>query len=153
MNRGQRLIAILGAALLLVVALVVLAPGEDETPQDATTSAPVATAPAATTGAPATITVAPAPEPEPASTTVRVRGGKPVGDVQTIKVESGEQARIEVSSDDDTSGEIHLHGYDIERDLEAGGTVRFSFTADAEGIFEMELEETATQIAKVKVSP
>jgi hypothetical protein len=60
--------------------------------------------------------------------------------------------RVVVSSPD-TTDEVHLHGYDIKRDLKAGGRVRFSFTAEAEGIFEMELEGSATQIAKVEVRP
>ncbi|HEX6654079.1 MAG TPA: hypothetical protein VF072_15145, partial [Thermoleophilaceae bacterium] len=33
---------------------------------------------------------------------------------------------------------IHLHGYDIEKDVEAGKPATFKFTADIEGIFEIE---------------
>ena len=33
---------------------------------------------------------------------------------------------------------IHLHGYDTEKDIEAGKPATFKFTADIEGIFEIE---------------
>jgi heme/copper-type cytochrome/quinol oxidase subunit 2 len=112
------------------------------------------TQPAATNttgGAPETSSVA-TPAPQPQYIVVNVRAGKPVGGVRTIALTSGDRARIEVRSAD-TSDEVHLHGYDIKRDLKPGGRVRFSFKADAEGIFEMELESSATQIAKLKVEP
>ena len=41
----------------------------------------------------------------------------------------------------DVADEVHLHGYDISRDVPAGGTVRISFTATLPGRFEVELEE------------
>ncbi len=72
--------------------------------------------------------------------------------MKKITVTKGDRVRIEVASPD-TSDEIHLHGYDLKRDLKAGGRVRFSFGADAEGIFEIELEGTGTQIGKLVVEP
>jgi heme/copper-type cytochrome/quinol oxidase subunit 2 len=81
-----------------------------------------------------------------------VRDGKPLGGVQKIRVKKGKQARIAVSSPD-TASEIHLHGYDLMRDLKAGGEVRFSFEANADGIYEMELEGTGVKIAELVVEP
>ena len=81
-----------------------------------------------------------------------MRGGQPVGGVKRIEVTKGDDVVIVVSSRD-TAGEIHLHGYDIKRDLEAGGSVRFSFTADADGIYEIELEGSGVQIGKLVVQP
>jgi FtsP/CotA-like multicopper oxidase with cupredoxin domain len=152
MSNGTRIGLLVGTVVILVLAFVLLSPGDDDELGTATT--PTATAPSATTPAagepPATMTaVAP---PAPTFETIRVRGGKPVGGVQTITVEKGDRARIEVSSPD-TSDEIHLHGYDIARDLKAGGRVRFSFEANAEGIFEIELEGAGTQIGKLVVEP
>ncbi|HUR86987.1 MAG TPA: hypothetical protein VMY78_16765 [Solirubrobacteraceae bacterium] len=153
MTGAQRLILIVGTVLVLGVGLVVLSSGSDD---DDSTAGTTVTTPIVTTDAPATTTgtiAEPAPAPEPAFETVEVRGGKPVGGVKSITVKSGDRARIEVRSADDTADEVHLHGYDIKRDLEAGGRVRFSFVANAEGIFEMELEGSATQIAKIAVEP
>ena len=44
--------------------------------------------------------------------------------------------RIVVSSD--VPDEIHLHGYDIEKEAAPGKPARFRFKADAEGAFELE---------------
>jgi hypothetical protein len=38
----------------------------------------------------------------------------------------------------DAHDDIHLHGYDIEKPVEAGKPARFKFKASIEGIFEME---------------
>jgi heme/copper-type cytochrome/quinol oxidase subunit 2 len=141
MSNQMRLGVLVGAIVVVVLAFVLLSSGGDDTSGPATTTA---------------ATTTPAGEPRartaPAFETIRVRGGKPVGGVQTITVRKGELARIEVTSPD-TSDEIHLHGYDLKRDLKAGGRVRFSFTANAEGIFEMELESASTQIGKLVVEP
>jgi hypothetical protein len=64
--------------------------------------------------------------------------------------------RIVVSSD--APDEIHLHGYDIEKEVEPGKPAVFAFTAAIEGIFEMEshVAEDAgrdPQVAKLTVEP
>jgi FtsP/CotA-like multicopper oxidase with cupredoxin domain len=156
MTSAQRTALLVGAVILLGGGFI-LASGSDDGNDStvATATTPAATTTVVTTPTP-TSTNAPqaavTPEPEPAFTTIVVRGGKPVGGVKTIKAKKGDRVRIEVSSPDTTS-EVHLHGYDIKRELKAGGKVRFSFDAKLEGIFEMELEETAVPIAKIEVSP
>ncbi|MBS1845580.1 MAG: hypothetical protein JST53_14280 [Actinobacteria bacterium] len=87
----------------------------------------------------------------PPVTTIVVREGEPVGGVAELTYDKGERARFSVTSD--SAEEIHLHGYDIGKDVEAGGTVTFDFDADLEGVFEVELEERATQIAQLTVNP
>ncbi|MEA2234959.1 MAG: hypothetical protein QOD83_4775 [Solirubrobacteraceae bacterium] len=155
MNSRQRIGLLLAALAALAVAFFVLSPGEtkNDTASTATQPSPSTQAPTtSTTGGYAAEPTPPAATQEPQFIVVRVRGGKPVGGVRTIKVTAGERVRIEVQSPD-TSDEVHLHGYDIKRDLKAGGRVRFSFKADAEGIFEMELEGSRTPIAKIEVAP
>ena len=44
--------------------------------------------------------------------------------------------RIVVTAD--APDEIHLHGYDITKNAAAGTPARFSFTANLEGVFEIE---------------
>jgi heme/copper-type cytochrome/quinol oxidase subunit 2 len=142
---------------VLVLAFILLSPEADDNSNTAdtptTTAPPVTTSRApATTGTTATPPAPPAADHEPAYQRVLVRAGKPVGGIKKITVRKGQRARIEVTSPD-TSDEIHLHGYDIARDLKAGGRVRFAFDADAEGIFEIELEGAGTQIAQLTVEP
>ena len=140
MSNAQRLVLLAGAVLVIVVGFVVLSPGGSDNSgnQQATTAA--------------TTPTAAAPEPAPPTATIQVRGGKPAGGAKTVTVRKGDRVTIVVGSPD-TTAEIHLHGYDVKRGLKAGGRVRFSFTATAEGIFEMELEQTETQIAKLEVRP
>ncbi len=150
MSRSARIAALVATLVVLVVAFFVLRPSDEA---DTPTTTQAAPAPPPATGTDTTTAPAPPPPPPaPEFAKIRVRDGKPVGGVKNIEVTKGDRARIEVSSPD-TSDEIHLHGYDISRDLKAGGRVRFSFEADADGIYEMELEGAGVQIGKLVVNP
>ena len=83
--------------------------------------------------------------------TIVVRNGEPVGGVRELEYDAGERVRFEVRSD--VADEVHVHGYDLTKDVAAGGTVSFSFPADIEGIFEVELEGLTEQIAELRVNP
>jgi len=157
MNTGARIGVVVATIVVLVLAFVLLSPEADDdsnTAQTPTTSAPAitTTVPEAGTTPPPAADHEPAPEPEPTFERVSVRAGKPVGGIQRIEVKKGDRARFEVTSTD-TTEELHLHGYDITRDLKPGSRARFSFDANAEGIFEIELHGTGTQIAQLTVEP
>lgn len=153
MSRSARIAAIAGTLVVLVVAFVALRPGDDDGTTTTATQATTSPTTGTTTTAATTATgAATATTPKPEYAMIVVRDGKPVGGVQKITVTKGDQARIEVSSQD-TSDEIHLHGYDLMRDLEAPGSVRFSFKADADGIYEIELEGAGVQIGELVVEP
>lgn len=92
----------------------------------------------------------PATQKEPLETIV-VRGGEPVGGVRELEYSAGSQVRFQVRSD--VADEVHVHGYDLMEDVKAGGTVSFSFPADIEGIFEVELEDQQVQVAELRVNP
>lgn len=83
--------------------------------------------------------------------TIEVRDGEPVGGIQTLEFSAGEEIRFRVSSD--TAEEIHVHGYDIAKDVPAGGTIEFDFPAELEGIYEAELEGLGVQIAELRINP
>lgn len=80
-----------------------------------------------------------------------IEGGRPVGGVKELTYAKGDRIRFEVRSD--VSDEIHVHGYDLMKDVEAGGTIGFDFPATIEGIFEVELEGRKEQIAELRVNP
>jgi hypothetical protein len=134
----------LAAVAVVVVLFVVLGGGDDDGGGGATTQTQ------ATTG-----TTGPAPaEPkpaQPAAERVVVVGGKPRGGVQRLNFKSGERVRFVVESD--VADEVHVHGYDVAKDVPAGGSVRFGFPARIEGVFEVELESRGEQIAELRVSP
>jgi heme/copper-type cytochrome/quinol oxidase subunit 2 len=154
MSTGARIGVVVATIAVLVLAFVLLSPEADKDSNTAQT--PTTTAPATTSEAPATTattaTAPPAADHEPAFQTIRVTGGQPSGGIKKITLKQNATARIRVSSPD-TSDEIHLHGYDLKRDLKAGGSVRFEFKADAEGIFEIELEGAGVQIGELTVEP
>lgn len=83
--------------------------------------------------------------------TVVVKNGAPEGGVRSLTYIKGDQIRFQVDSD--VSDEVHIHGYDLSEDVEAGGSVRFDFPASLEGVFEVELEGRKAQIAELRVSP
>jgi hypothetical protein len=83
--------------------------------------------------------------------TIVIKNGEPVGGVKDLEYSAGEQVRFTVDSD--VADEVHVHGYDLMKDVPAGGSVSFSFPAEIEGIFEVELEEGKEQIAELRVNP
>jgi hypothetical protein len=85
----------------------------------------------------------------PVTIAVEVKGGKPVGGIQHATVKKGRQVAIVVHSD--VADEVHLHGYDLHKDVEAGGSVRIQFAANITGVFEAELESRKLQIVELTV--
>jgi hypothetical protein len=84
-------------------------------------------------------------------TTIVIKNGKPVGGIAQLTYNKGEEVRFKVDSD--VSDEVHMHGYDIMKDVEAGGSVSFDFPATIEGVFEAELEGRKEQILELTVNP
>jgi hypothetical protein len=84
-------------------------------------------------------------------TTIVVKHGKPVGGIAQLTYNKGEEVRFKVDSD--VSDEVHMHGYDIMKDVKAGGSVSFDFPATIEGGFEAELEGRKEQILELTVNP
>jgi hypothetical protein len=149
----QRLAIVVGAIVVLVVAYVLISGGSDDGTKDATQSA--ATQPAATqstdstdTGATTTATEPAAP---PAPPTVRVVDAQPQGGVKKLTFKKGEEIRFRIVSD--TADEIHVHGYDLMKDVAKGGSVTFSFKGSIDGRFVVELEGHGEQIAELDVEP
>jgi hypothetical protein len=149
----QRAALIVGAIVVLVVAYILIRGGSDDDKDSAATPATQSTqttqsAPA-TTSTPSTSTEE-AP-PEPAVPTVRVVDAKPQGGVKKLDFDKGDQIRFKVVSD--TADEIHVHGYDLMKDVEKGGSVSFSFKGSIDGRFVVELEDHGEQIAELDVAP
>jgi len=132
---------LLVAAVVVVVVAIVLIGGGDDDDSSSTDN----TAQTTSTGG---STKKPAPPEVP---TITIKDGKPVGGEQEIEVDKGDTIRFKVKSDADH--EIHMHGYDIAKDVEAGGTVSYNVPADIDGIFEIEIEDLKEPIAEVRVNP
>jgi hypothetical protein len=124
--------AIGGVALAVVVVLFIVLSGGDDNSSSTTT---------ATTGGNSAGAIA----------TITIKNGQPVGGVQDLTFTQGDDIRFRVDSD--VSDEVHFHGYDIGKDVEAGGSVTFDVPATITGKFEVELEHAVTQIAEITVNP
>jgi hypothetical protein len=128
-----------------VVLFIVLSGGDDDGSESG-----AGTTAAEQTTATATTPTAAAPE----STVIEVRNGRPVGGVQRIEASRGERVVVEVQLSPPEE-EIHVHGYELTRPA-AKSPVRFSFPANLEGVFEIEVHRhdgSDVQIAELRVTP
>jgi len=94
------------------------------------------------------------PPRRPETTVVRIpiRGGTVAGGIKRVAVKKGERVLIAVSSDD-VSDHVHLHGYDLFRDVARGSPAQIRFRATLAGRFEVELEERGLLVAELEVRP
>jgi heme/copper-type cytochrome/quinol oxidase subunit 2 len=83
--------------------------------------------------------------------TITVRGGGVVGGIRRVTLP--QRARVELFVASDVADDVHLHGYDLSRDVAPGAPVRLRFTATTAGRFEVELEQRGLQIAEITVRP
>jgi maltose-binding protein MalE len=76
----------------------------------------------------------------------------PVGGIQELVYRKGDRIHFKVKIPFEE--EIHLHGYDVAKEVpQGGGTVTYDLPADIEGEFEAELEGHKEQIIDLKVEP
>jgi hypothetical protein len=155
MEKRQRM-TLLGIAAAIAVAAVVIAlvvgggsddDGDSDTSNTGTQAAQTETAGDTTQ----TTEDKPKPKPKPKVTNIEVEGGQPIGGVKEIKAEKGDTVRIDVTSDQ--ADELHLHVYDVEKELQPGKKTRLQFKANIEGVIELELHESEQQIAEITVEP
>ena len=121
------------AIAAVVVLFIVLSGGDDDS--SSTTSSTATSSGQSTASVP----------------TIEIKDGEPVGGIQDLSVNNGDDIKFRVDSD--AAWEIHFHGYDIPMDVKTGGSVTFDVPATIEGVFEVEIEQTATQIAEITVNP
>jgi hypothetical protein len=76
-------------------------------------------------------------------------GGEVVGP-ETFEVELGDNVDIWVLSD--VNDEMHVHGYNLFYDLEAGVPFHLSFPADVPGVFEVEVHTGHAQLFEIQVT-
>jgi hypothetical protein len=135
-------------ALVVAVVLFIVLSGGDDSSSPSTTATSATTTNQSDTQNTGQSGGKPATEKVP---TIVIRDGEAVGGVQDLTFTQGDDIRFKVESDQ--AWEIHFHGYDIPMDVKAGGSVTFDVPGDIEGVFEVEIEQTATQIAEITVNP
>ena len=91
------------------------------------------------------------PPPANPSKTIRivVKDGKVVGGLSKTTVDKNTNVTVVVSAD--VSDEVHVHGYDLMKDVAPGKPAKIAFVANIPGRFEIELENRGLQIADFEV--
>jgi hypothetical protein len=89
--------------------------------------------------------------PPPAQVRINVRGGKPVGGVRRVTVGEGRRVILIVTSD--VADHVHLHGYNVFRDVAPGMPARLAFRATIVGTVEVELEDRRVPLARITTQP
>jgi hypothetical protein len=149
-----RSILLIAVAIAVAASLfVLLRPSDDdETASPGTTTQ--ATTTTATTTTTTTETAPPAPPPgppPPARVAITIREGLPVGGIRRVTVAKNRRVVLIVTSD--VADHVHLHGYDIMRDVAPGSPARIEFRATRVGTVEAELEDRGVQIASITAKP
>jgi hypothetical protein len=134
---GMRLLLLVAGATAAVVLFVVFRDADDETPPPPPPPPPVVS----------TIRQPPPPPPKLGPVVVRVNANS--SSVTRATIPRGRQVVLVVTGPEDE--EVHLHGYDVRRNISPNGTVRLPFRATIPGRFEVELEAGHRQIADLTV--
>jgi FtsP/CotA-like multicopper oxidase with cupredoxin domain len=122
--------------------------GGDDGDQEAaaTTVATTSTSTGASTGSQATTTTA-------GFSGVLIEATVTGDEVETasrrVRIDRGQKVRIRVQAD--RAEEVHLHGYDLSADVAPGRPAVIDFTADAPGVFEVELEQAHLRLFELQV--
>jgi hypothetical protein len=84
------------------------------------------------------LTFAPMPVARAAEVTyaLRIANGRVPDDMRLIRVKQNDVVKLEWSTDKPIT--VHLHGYDIEREIKPGAVTEMTFTARATGRFPVE---------------
>jgi hypothetical protein len=135
MSRGQRIGLLVGAVVIAVAAFVIAKPGSDDS-KDKTSSTQ-----AQKPGKPA----------GPKTFRIALKGHKIASGPKTIKLTKGDRALLVVSSDGKDT--VHLHGWNIEREVTPAKPGRFAFKAKNEGAYEIESHTTEQKLATIQVQP
>jgi hypothetical protein len=145
--------------LLIVAAAVVVAAGlflvlrpddEDNATATTLTTTTTTTTPTHTEPSVPPPTRPPSPPP-PAEVRITVRDGTPVGGVRRVTVGKGRRVILIVTSN--VADHVHLHGYDVMRDVAPGRPARISFLATIVGTVEAELEDRHVPLARITTQP
>ena len=80
---------------------------------------------------------------------IKVTGDQVETAERRVTVATGEKVRIRVQSD--VADEVHVHSYDLKKDVAPGKPAVIEFTADVPGSFEVELEEAHRKLIDLLV--
>jgi hypothetical protein len=146
-----RLLLVAAAVVVAAGLFLVLRPDDDEGVTATTTTSPLNTTTVPMTE-PTPLPPPPPPSPPPAARVrINVRDGRPVGGIRRVTVRKGRRVLLIVTSD--VADHVHLHGYDVMRDVAPGRPARLAFRATIVGTVEVELEDRRVPLARITTQP
>ena len=89
------------------------------------------------------------PTVKPVTITITAVNGEPVGGIQRPTVKKGQTVRLVVRTNIGT--QVHLHGYNIEKNIKKGVPTVIQFVAKVQGRFALELHPMDAQLAQLTV--
>jgi hypothetical protein len=122
--------ALIGAALVVVAVVLFIVLGGSDSSSDSSSASDAGKVP----------------------TVVVNKQGEPVGGIAELTYNKGDRIHFKVKVPFEE--EVHLHGYDVMKEVpKGGGTVTYDLPAEIEGDFEAELEGHHEQIVQLTVEP
>jgi hypothetical protein len=151
-----RIAIVVGTIVVLVGLFALIRRGDgDESASETTAAATTATATTAATAPTTTEATTTTPTTTvnsgPHRIAVVVAGGQVAGGVKTVPVQQNEQILLVVRAD--VSDEVHVHGYDVMRDVAPGAPAQIALRATIPGRFDVELEDRKLRILELEVRP
>ena len=147
----RRLLIVAAAAVVAGGLFLALRPNDDDDGTAATgTTTTTATTPPITEPSVPPPPRPPSPPP-PAQVRIVVRDGQSVGGVRRVTVGKGRRVVLMVTSD--VADHVHLHGYNVMRDVAPGMPARLAFRATIVGTVEVELEDRGLRLATITTQP
>ncbi|HKA68859.1 MAG TPA: cupredoxin domain-containing protein [Actinomycetes bacterium] len=131
--RSRYRVAVTLATLIALTVGAAACGGDDQASQPATSGPTTPTGPTSTQP-----NILPAPDETVIEVAVANGRVSPSPD-RRVEVAQGNNVRIVVTSD--RADEVHVHGYDQEAEIPAGGSATLEFVADQPGSFEVEMHE------------
>jgi uncharacterized lipoprotein YajG len=142
-----------GAALSLAVAAVVLLAGCGGSSNGSSNAGSSAVPSVSATTAPPGVSVT---TPTPTTTAddaqviaITLAHGTVTGVQPRTDVKRGTRVRISITSD--VAEVLHVHGYELEKDVAAGQATQLEFVADTPGVFEVELHKSDKVLTRLQV--
>lgn len=154
MGTGPKVALAVAAVAVAIVLLVVLRPGDEDDEAEPTTPATtVVTTTVTETNGETTTTTATTTAEEPdvlVRAEIVVEGGE-VSGPERVRLEEGQRLVLVVRAD--VVDHVHVHGYDVLRDVGPGQPARFAFRVTDPGRFDVELEDRQQPLTELVVSP
>ena len=122
----RNLVVVLVALILLIVLFLLLRPQESSAPQSSEANET---------------------QEEPVALAINGNNMSPA----EVSVTEGDQVNLQITSDHPI--EFHLHGYDLEKEVEPGEPAELAFDATITGRFAIEDHNTETELGVLLVRP